>query len=223
MTVKLQSHEIPFAYAMLATAARMRPRRDGSHLYQKYYLYWSAFDNIYTTIADRKGISSRIKEDDQGAVVTLPNGNVNIPEVIVVNEREKLDIAIAELDANLMHVLITHQGTRFFLNRIPYWRGAEIEFDAFGQRVNGIINVNYTSDRQYPVWSPIDIQFYQDYLENPGDQDNKRFLARQIVDLLYTVRLNLMQGSRKLDDANDINVIENALPLLELIVISFTR
>lgn len=223
MTVNFQSHELPFAYAMIASATRIRPRRDGSHFFQKYFLYWSAFDNIYTTLADRKGVRSQVKENDDGVVVCVPNGNVKIPEVIIVNESEKLEIALAELNDNLVHRLLAHDSTKYFVNRIPFWQGAEIEFDALGQRVNGVINVNYTSDRRYPVWSPIDIQFYQDYLENPGDQDNRCFLVGQIVDLLYTIRQNLMQGSQKLDDANDINVIENALPLLEIIVKSFTR
>jgi hypothetical protein len=32
-----------------------------------------------------------------------------------------------------------------------------------------------------------------------------------------------MLGGRKFDDANDISVVEHALPMLELIVSSFTR
>ena len=99
----------------------------------------------------------------------------------------------------------------------------KIEYDAFGQRVNGVINVNYTSDSQYPVWSPIDFQYYEEYLEKPDNEENRDFLARQIVDLLYTIRINFMLGSKRFDDANDIAVVENALPMLELIVTSFTR
>jgi len=60
-------------------------------------------------------------------------------------------------------------------------------------------------------------------LKNPDNEENRNFLARQIVDLLYTIRNNFMHGSKKLDDANDIKVVENALPMLELIVTSFTR
>jgi hypothetical protein len=32
-----------------------------------------------------------------------------------------------------------------------------------------------------------------------------------------------MYGGKKFDDANDISVVENALPMLEIIVSSFTR
>jgi len=46
-------------------------------------------------------------------------------------------------------------------------------------------------------------------------------LAHQIVKLLYAIRCNLMHGGKRYDDANDIDVVKNAFPLLESIVISF--
>jgi hypothetical protein len=60
-------------------------------------------------------------------------------------------------------------------------------------------------------------------LENPNNEENRDFLARQIVDLLYTIRMNFMHGGKRFDDANDITVVQHALPMLELIVTSFTR
>lgn len=86
-----------------------------------------------------------------------------------------------------------------------------------------MINVNTTSDPQYPVWSPIDVQYYEEYLRDPDNKELKSFLASQIVELLYTIRLNLMHFGKTFDDAQDIRVVENALPMLELIVSSFTR
>jgi hypothetical protein len=123
----------------------------------------------------------------------------------------------------LKHALILHEGTGYFVGRIPFWQGNQIEYDAFGQRVNGVINVDYTSDGQYPVWSPIDFQYYEEYLGKSDNEENRNFLARQIVDLLFTVRKNFMHAGKKFDDANDIKVVENSLPMLELIVTSFTR
>ena len=122
--------------------------------------------------------------------MTTENGHVNIPEVEIIRESEKIHFAIKEFDEDLKHSLILHQGTEYFVGRIPYWQGIKIETDVFGQRVNGVINVNYTGDSQYPVWSPIDFQYFEEYLENPDNQDNRIFLARQIVDLLFTVREN---------------------------------
>jgi len=208
---------------MIAAARRIRPRRDGRHPFEQYFLFWTAFNNIYTTIAHRKGRRTQIKENDDGSVVTIANGNVNIPEVVIVSEREQIRLAFQEFVDDLKHTLILHEGTEYFVGRIPSWQGIQIEYDAFGQRVNGVINVNYTSDGQYPVWSPIDFQHYEEYLENPNNEENRNFLARQIVDLLYTIRKNLMHGGKRFDDANDITVVENALPMLELIVTSFTR
>jgi len=208
---------------MIAAARRIRPRRDGNHPFEQYFLFWTAFKNIYTTIAHRKGRRTHIKENDDGSIVTIANGNVNIPEVVIVSEREQIRLALPEFADDLKHTLILHEGTEYFVGRIPYWQGIQIEYDAFGQRVNGVINVNYTSDSQYPVWSPIDIQHYEEYLVNPNNEENRNFLTSQIVDLLYTVRKNFMYGGKKFDDANDISVVENALPMLELIVSSFTR
>jgi hypothetical protein len=208
---------------MIAAARRIRPRRDGRHPFEQYFLLWTAFNNIYTVIAQRKGRRTRLIENADGSVATVTNGHVRIPQVAVVSECEQIDCAFEELDDGLKHTLITHQGTHYFTTRIPFWQGKEIQTDAFGQRVNGVIHVNHTCDSRYPVWSPIDIQFYEAYLENPGDKENRDFLARQVVDLLYTVRQNIMLGGRKFDDANDISVVEHALPMLELIVSSFTR
>lgn len=223
MTTIFQRYELPIAYSMIAAARRIRPRRDGRHPFEQYFLFWTAFNNIYTTIAHREGRRTQIKENDDGSIVTIANGNVNIPEVVIVSEREQIRLAFQEFVDDLKHTLILHEGTAYFVGRIPFWQGIQIEYDAFGQRVNGVINVNYTSDSQYPVWSPIDFQHYEEYLENPNDEENRNFLARQIVDLLYTIRKNLMHGGKRFDDANDITVVENALPMLELIVTSFTR
>jgi len=208
---------------MIETAKKIRARRDGSHLFQLYFLFWAAFNNIYTTIAHIKGIRTQIKKNNDGSVVTIANGNVNIPEVVCVTEKEQIYRSLEEFEDDLKDTLIHHKGTEYFVNRIPYWQGKPIEYDVVGQRVNGVLNINYTVDRQYPVWSPIDLEYYQEYLENPQEVKNRDFLCRQILDLLYTVRNNFMHGSKEFDDAIDLKVIENALPMLELIVMSFLR
>jgi hypothetical protein len=208
---------------MIAAAKRVRPRRDGRHPFDKYFLLWTAFNNIYTTIATRKGCSTQLVVGDDGTIATWTNGHVKIPKVKPVSEREQLYLALGEFDDVLKHNLIAHESIKYFINRIPFWQGSKIEFDAFGQRVNGVINVNYTSSTQYPVWSPVDFQIYEGYLKKPDNEGDRDFLTKQIVDLLYTVSKNLMHFGRKFDDANDISVVENALPLLELIVTSFTQ
>lgn len=46
-------------------------------------------------------------------------------------------------------------------------------------------------------------------------------LARQILDVLYTIRNNAFHGGKRADDANDAEVLEKALPLLMMVVDSF--
>ena len=223
MNTVFQRNELPNAYSMVDAASRIRPRRDGQHHFQKYFFLWTAFNNIYTTIAYHKGRTTQIRKRYDGTIETIANGNVNIPKVNLISEREQIHLTLDEFDDELKHRLITHECTKFFFNRIPAWQGKKIEYDAFGQRINGVINVNHTSNPEYPIWSPIDPQFYGEYLDNPNNEDNRSFLVKQVMDLLHTVRNNLMHGGKKMDDANDITVVENALPLLELIVSSFLK
>jgi len=222
MSVIFKRHELPIAYSMIAAADRVRPRRDGRHPFDKFFLLWTAFKNIYTMIAHRQGFNIDLIVEDDGSIATYTNGNVKIPKVKTVSEREQIHLALGEFDNPLKNNLIMHPSTKFFANRIPSWEGTKIEQDALGQRVNGVINVNYTSRSDYPVWSPIDIQIYEGYLAKPEDEADRDFMTQQIVELLYTINQNLMYMGRSFSDANDITVPENALPLLEMIVAAFT-
>jgi hypothetical protein len=186
-------------------------------------MLWTAFYNIYSTIAAREGFSTQLIVKEDGTIETYANGSVNIPKVKIVSEREQIALALENFDHQLKHHLILHESTIFFLNRTPFWKGKQIEHDASGQRVNGVINVIYTSSLDYPVWSPIDHQSYETYLEEPDNESAMNFLTKQIVDLLYTVSKNLMRIGKHFDDGNDISVVENGLPLLELIVASYTQ
>ncbi len=223
MATILKPNEVPIAYSMIAAAKRVKPRRDGQHPYQKYFFLWTAFSNIYSAVAEREGLKTSLKYNQDGSVATYVNGNVKIPEVEQVNERDQLRAAVRALDDEMKHSLVGHESSGFFVNRVPYWQGVKIEHDAFGQRVNGVINVRYTTDSKYPVWSPVDRQYHEEYLDNPQVEETRDFLAGQIVDLLFTVHKNLMHNSKKFDDSNDISVIKHALPLLESIVMYFTQ
>jgi hypothetical protein len=223
MATILKPNEVPIAYSMIAAAKRVRPRRDGQHPYQEYFYLWTAFNNIYSTLASREGLRTQLKLNADGSVATYANGNVKIPEVVEVDERDQVQAAVRACDDELKHTLVLHESTQYFVTRVPYWQGQKIECDALGQRVNGVINVNSTTDIQYPVWSPVDVQYYEEYLDHPTNDTSRNFLAQQSVELLHTVRKNLMRSSNKFDDSNDIAVIKNALPLLKLIVSSFTR
>jgi len=221
MSAVFKRNELPIAESMMAVAERVRPRRDGRHPFDKYFLLWMAFKNIYTTIAHHQGLSVELIVEEDGTIATSVNGNVKIPKVKTVSEREQIHLALGEFEDSLKNSLVMHPSTKFFAERIPSWEGTKIEQDAFGQRVNGVINVNYTSRKDYPFWSPIDTQRLENYLINPEDEEVRDFLARQIVDLLHTISQNLMYIGRSFSDANDISVPEHALPLLEMILTAF--
>lgn len=223
MRTKLNASEIPVAYTMIATAQRVKPRRDGQHPYQVYFYLWTAFDNIYSLLAGREGLEPKLLYNPDGSVARYANGGVNIPIVEEIREEALMQVAIDAFDLNLQHQLIQHESTRFFAHRIPYWQGKKIEHDADGQKVNGVIHVKHTLDAAYPVWSPIDMEAYAAYLENGDDDANRRLLTRQIVALLYTVRKNMTLPKRSFDDSNDLSVVAHALPLLEIIINFFTR
>ena len=222
MTVKFSAHELPIAYSMIRVARTIRRRQDNYHPFQKYVYLWTAFNNIYTTIAYSDGKHSDLILDGYGVPEASYNGSVQIPRVRRSDEKSQIDSAFTEFDRELKQSLILHENTQYFFNRIPSWQGQRIEYDARGQKVNGVINVNFTTRPDYPVWSPIDVVLYPQYLANSNDDNAREFLARQIVYLLYTVRNNLLHGGKRFDDANDIEVVDSAMVLLQIIVSAFT-
>ncbi len=216
----LAQYEIPVAYSMVELAqqvAKLAPQP-----FQEYMCYWPAFNNIYTTLAERKGNFAHLRIQKDGTIRIRKNGSVLIPEVeMALRERDEIDLAYTEFSETLKHNLITHPTTKFFVERIPKWHGVEIKFDENGQRLNGVINVKYTPDNKHPVWSPIDFGAYEQYIQNKATPDDVNLLARQLLFLTYTVRNNTFHGGKRADDANDRQVIEMALPLLKMIVESF--
>ena len=95
MSILFKQHELPIGYSMIAAAKRVRPRRDGRHPYDKYFLLWTAFNNIYSTIAVREGRSTALLVNEDGDVVTYANGTVKIPKVKKVSEKEQIALAVA--------------------------------------------------------------------------------------------------------------------------------
>jgi len=216
----LSRYEVPVAYSMIALARQSS--KFGPQPFQEYMCYWTAFNNIYTTLAEQKGHIARLRTQKDGSIRTRPNGSVQIPEVEkVLTEREEIELAFDEFSETLKHELVTHPNAKFFVYRIPKWHGRRIEFDGSGQRLNGVINLRYTVDEKHPVWSPIDIQAYERYSQAKPEKGDKDLLAKQILFVLYMVRNNTFHGGKRADDANDRKVIEKASPLLSMIVEHF--
>lgn len=140
-----------------------------------------------------------------------------------IKEKDQINLVFGEFSDELKRRLVEHESTDFFAYRTPHWREREIELDALGQRLNGVINVGYTVATDYPVWSPIDTAQYESYMQGNQDPEVRDTLAKQILDLLYTVRNNALHGGKRADDANDHQVMEQALQLLKLEVEAFLR
>ena len=213
--VKFHKIEVPIAISMLELGQK------ATHPFQRYFCYWSAFNNIYTLIGQKSSGSNLVArprlDKNTGAQKNQERWGFIFPSVILPSERELISEAINQLETKTKNTLITHENIDFFVNRIP--KGAPGSNDAAGQLINGVLNITRTISPDMPVWSPINKQKYEKYLkENLSDQNE---LAEQIIFMLYTIRNNLVHGSKDQNEANDVEVVEMALPLLEVVVGSF--
>lgn len=211
--------EAPVAHSMVALI-RQLPENEYKP-FQEFMCYWIAFNNIYTKIADNAGLKPRLMLRPNGKPKTYQKADMQIPKVRHITEKEQMKCAFGNFSEDLKHQLITHPNTEFFVRRIPKLYASRIETDASGQHLNGVINVGFTVNSNHPVWSPIDKNLYEHYLLNNQDSSAKNDLAKQILCMLYTIRNNIFHGGKRGDDADDLNIVEKAVPLLSMIVSHF--
>lgn len=208
--MKFYREEIPIAISMIGLA------QQANHPFQSYFVYWAAFNNIYVVIGNREGLTVCLDLDNNNPKLDHRWG-YTFPKVIVPKEYQKISKAIEKIDNSTKDMLIMHDSISFFIDRIP--RGVDTNHDSRGQLINGVLNLTRTANSGFPVWSPINKSAYQNYLS--GDLSVQDTLTEQIIFMLYTIRNNLVHGSKDMSDANDIQVVEKAIPLLEIVVRSF--
>ena len=75
MAVKFNRGELPIAYTMIETAGRIKPRRDGRHPLEKFFLLWTAFRQVYVTLAARQGLRTELLTTSTGITVCVGSGN----------------------------------------------------------------------------------------------------------------------------------------------------
>jgi hypothetical protein len=216
----LAQYEVPVAYSMVKLAMQFKA---DVHPFGVFTCYWAAFNNVYVTIADQKGRKPQLRANPDGSPRTRAVGHVKVPQVDSVSEREQLDLVVQQFTADLKRRLVEHASTSFFAYRTPHWRGQPIRRDANGQLLNGVLNVGHTIDAQHPVWTPIAVPIFEEYIAGARDQTRLDALVRQILNVLYTIRNNAFHGGKRSDDANDQEVLQQALPLLIAIVESFVQ
>jgi hypothetical protein len=217
------NHDVPVAFSMLRMLDH-QPTVMGSP-FDAFVCCWMAFSNIYTTAADRRGKGAALRFFG-GAQQFKSVAHVTMTKVDTIPEADQIAEAVAMFSDDLKHRIIHHPSVGFFVRRIPRFEGNPVEFDAKGERLNGVLNVGHTVSRDYPVWSPIDPNLYAAYLgdnSDPAKRDpaNREPLVQQIVQILYTVRNNTFHGGNRDDDAHEIEVVTRAIPLLRMIVDSF--
>jgi len=222
LTVMLAEHEVPVAYSMNRLAMIINGR--SPHPMQLFTCYWTAFNNIYVTLAEYNGETVKFKTNPDGSIKMRVTGPVSLPKVTTVSERKQIGLAFKQFSGDLKRRLVEHDSAKFFVYRTPHWRGKPVVQDADGQHLNGVLNVGHTVNSSHPVWEPIDTVAFEAYHKEAEDKSAQcDTLAMQIVNVLYAVRNNTFHGGKRVDDANDKEVLEKALPLLEMIVASFVK
>jgi hypothetical protein len=206
--MRFHAIEVPVAISMMSLADRV------DHAFQRFFCYWAAFNNIYTLVAERVGLRTSFELDRHGRVKTEQRWTYTFPKVRVPREHEQISQAIQHLDPNTKQILASHPSVHFFVERQP--QGVHNKHDTLGQEINGVLNVNRTVNPNSPIWSPINRQEYEKCVG--GDFSGQEILTEQIVFMLYAIRNNLLHGSKSPGEENDMRVVENALPLLELLL-----
>jgi len=209
--MKFYDFEIPIAQSMLELGDIAQ------HPFQRYFCYWAAFNNIYVLIGKRNGQVVQLNLDRNRNQRTQQKWGYTFPSVKIPQERMLIIEAVNQFSVPTKHSIITHPSVRFYVYRKPV--GVRSKRDRAGQLINGVLNITRTVNSNLPVWSPINQQKFENYLV--GDLSDQDELAEQIIFMLYTIRNNLVHGSKNQNEDNDVQVVEMALPLLELVVRSF--
>jgi hypothetical protein len=195
-----------------------------AHPVHRFASYWMAFNNIYVSLADFSEKAAKLKTDSSGRVeMRRPIHGCDMPKVVPVKERDQINIAVSELTAPAKAELVGHKNVAFFVNRTPVYDRFPLVENKSGQKLNGVLNVGHSLSKDYPVWSPLSREANANVNQNTASEAEVDLLAKQIVHMLYTVRNNLFHGGKRADDAQDTAVLENAIPLLAIVVRFFLR
>lgn len=196
-------------------------QQQSAHAIQAYLCYWIAWTNIYKALSKQAGLRPHFGLRKNGTLRIKRDGDLKMAEVYAPTEDSQLNKALDLVSDALKHQLIVHPDTRYFVYRTPAWQGKPLKKDTFGQPLNGVIYVNRTLDPRYPVWSHIDTDLYQLYMEEKHTDKNKEkarnTLTKQILNVLHTIQANLIHGDIQSTE-NNAQIVEKALPILSMLV-----
>ena len=204
--------EVPVAATMLDLA------RKADQPVQQFVCYWTAFNNIYTTITERRGFTPRLSKKQP----TRSVWGIEMPNVLLCSERDQLKNACDQFCDELKSSLINHPSAAFFFKRrILQWKDRALQADASGRPLNGVLNVARTIDESLVVWSPIVAETYETYVAGNRLPEIRDALASQILSILYCIRSNLTHATTLADEASNSEVVSAAIPLIQMIVSEF--
>lgn len=121
----LTETEVPVAYAM--TKVVLDRQRDHGHPFHDFMCLWTAFNNIYRTLAANRGHLPHPKVLPGNVLSRKQNGSVRIPQVQrMPAETADIELAIGLLSDKTVDALLRMPETRFFAERIPSWNNRSI-------------------------------------------------------------------------------------------------
>ncbi len=194
--------------------------------------YGLSFDSILAALSAQAGLRPDFQMHSNGTLQTHKVGKIKIAEIKMPARQDQIALAGQHMPAEVAHRLVAHPETAFFVNRTPTWLGNPLPNDQWGQRLNGVLDIESTADPRYPVWTPIQADVYRQYLSPsgaPGKQDAKTrpaarlALCRQILTLLDTARRNLIADRPQGAGEVNASVIERTLPLWDLVILGLTQ
>ena len=198
--------------AMLALAQQLPA--DPQSLVQSYMCYWIAFTSLAWRLARETGLNPTFGLRQNGTLRTRKEGDLKLAEIYPPTDKAILDRAARSFTTDTKHALIVHPSTHFFVNRTPTWNGESLKYDAYHQKLNGVVNISSTLDPRYPAWCPIDRTLHTHYIHNATPGKAQDHLAHQIVEILHVLYRNLLYAGPETKGENTTEVIEAGLGLL---------
>lgn len=132
------------------------------------------------------------------------------------NDREGVEAVSDYLDDNSMTTFIGSAHFGFFAMRTCFDCP---EFDATGLRNNGVLDLRALEETGRLIYESINSDRYNDYAQH-GDRSAPLLseLTKDALGVIYMVRNNLSHGRKNRHNPDNDHVIENALPLLRMIL-----
>jgi hypothetical protein len=173
-------------------------------------------------IARESGVRPQFNLRKNGTLKMINVGELRMPKVTAPKQDEIYDAAIEKLDNQVKHAMIMHPNVAICVNRTPTYNNRIVKTDRRGQALNGLMDISRTQDSRYPIWCPITFDWYRQYKKGNTDADLRHKLAMQIVNILGTLRMNILydDGSNAMESGEQL--VKCALPLLNMLVNGLT-